>query len=759
VASGGWSRTIRALKSVLNDALYRGSLLLLVNTAVLSGFGFAFWALAARTYPAPAVGAFSGITAGVGVLASVASLGWPNTITRHLANAGNATELISIAAVTMTTVGGAITLAVMLGLGSHLPASLHLQEHGGSALLVTALVVLTALGGLTDAGLVSTRSTQALLSKNLVASILKVVALFLLARLGSSGLLLAYGASLLVSTALSAVTLARRLQGGMPGLASFRLLREHLSVTAGNYLATVLGILPSTVVPLEVLLIRGAADTARFTAAFMMAGFLNIIPSTVARVLFAEASRAGVPLGPQLRKSLRGVYGLLVPALIVVLAVSPLVLHIFGSAYAAAATAALRVLALSALVTGGNYLIDSVLIARDRVTAYIVMNGVNAVLVLGCVGVLLPRGLTAGAVGWTLAQGLSLVIGMLVLATGGAGRHRTPADQMDAEAAGQRRPYQRLAAAADAAEPEIRQLLETWPAMPTTMIAQQIGWGESIRSLLDRVTELRSGYLESGPQLSRRRYAPGGSAQCGLWFPPVTVPVGSGQVRSAMELPVLTMVTGYSRWLTAVLIPSWQAEDLFAGWWQLLAEVGGVPQLMTWDPEEAVGRLWGAESELTAECRKFAHALGTTVVLGTAGDHQTRALIERAHAYLEKSFLPGRSFASPADFSNQLRGWLTTANTRHRSPPNRSPAELIAADVRAMLPLPAAPPATGWLLSTQVGRESFVYFDGNHYSVHPAATGRTVEIVADLAWVSVLHRGRRVARHRRSWASGQAVTD
>ena len=35
-----------------------------------------------------------------------------------------------------------------------------------------------------------------------------------------------------------------------------------------------------------------------------------------------------------------------------------------------------------------------------------------------------------------------------------------------------------------------------------------------------------------------------------------------------MQLPVLTMVTGYSRWLSAILISTRRAEDLFAGWWQ-----------------------------------------------------------------------------------------------------------------------------------------------------------------------------------------------
>jgi hypothetical protein len=76
--------------------------------------------------------------------------------------------------------------------------------------------------------------------------------------------------------------------------------------------------------------------------------------------------------------------------------------------------------------------------------------------------------------------------------------------------------------------------------------------------------------------------------QCDLWFPAVTVPVGFGQARTATRLPVLVMVTGYARWLVARLIPSRVAEDLFVGWWQLLAGLGGVPRVLVWDGEGAV---------------------------------------------------------------------------------------------------------------------------------------------------------------------------
>lgn len=82
--------------------------------------------------------------------------------------------------------------------------------------------------------------------------------------------------------------------------------------------------------------------------------------------------------------------------------------------------------------------------------------------------------------------------------------------------------------------------------------------------LKDRVRELRPAYLPPDPA-SRTSYVAGQIAQCDFWFPPVREPVGFGQVRAAKQLPVLAMVTVYSRWLSAVLIPSRHGQDLFAG--------------------------------------------------------------------------------------------------------------------------------------------------------------------------------------------------
>jgi transposase len=299
----------------------------------------------------------------------------------------------------------------------------------------------------------------------------------------------------------------------------------------------------------------------------------------------------------------------------------------------------------------------------------------------------------------------------------------------------------------DAVEPRIRELLQTYPTMPATVIAERIGWARSIRVLRDRVAELRPVYLPPDPA-SRTSDVAGEVAQCDLWFPPVTLPVGFGQTRTPAQLPVLTMVTGYARWLLALLIPSRRAEDLFVGWWQLIERLGAVPRVLVWDGEGAIGRWRGGRSELTAECQAFRGTLGTKVLVCRPADPEAKGLIERAHDYLERSFLPGRTF-----------DWLDVVNRRPRRALGCAPADRIAADRHAMLSLPPVAPATGWRGSTRLARDHYVRLDSNDYSVHPAVIGRRIEIIADLDRVRAVCDGKIVADHERIWARHQTISD
>ena len=320
--------------------------------------------------------------------------------------------------------------------------------------------------------------------------------------------------------------------------------------------------------------------------------------------------------------------------------------------------------------------------------------------------------------------------------------------------------YDRAAAGsvADGFEPRVRELLRAFPQMPSTVIAERIGWPYSVRALSGKVAEWRPAYLPPDPA-SRTAYAAGELAQCDFWFPDVQVPVGFGQVRTAKQLPVLTMVSGYSRWASALLVPSRCAEDLFAGWWAEIEALGAVPKLLVWDGEGAVGRRRGGRIELTAQCQAFRGTLATRVYICQPGDPEAKGLVERFHDYLERSWLPGRTFASPADFNAQLAGWVAMVNTRFRRHLECAPSDRIAADKAAMTVLPPVAPVTGWRRTARLPRDHYIRLDSNDYSVDPVVVGRRIEVTAGPARVRVSCEGRIVADHERCWARHQTITD
>lgn len=180
---------------------------------------------------------------------------------------------------------------------------------------------------------------------------------------------------------------------------------------------------------------------------------------------------------------------------------------------------------------------------------------------------------------------------------------------------------------------------------------------------------------------------------------------------------------------------------------------------MVWDGEGAVGRWRARRSELTRDCQAFRGTLGAKVIICRPGDPEAKGLVERAHDYLERSFLPGRAFTSPADFNSQLQDWLELVNQRPRRALGCAPTDRFAADTAAMLTLPPVPPATGWRASTRLARDHYIRLDGNDYSVHPSVIGRRIEVIADLHRIRVLCDGKVVADHDRIWAKHQTVSD
>ncbi|MHA6757174.1 IS21 family transposase [Streptacidiphilus sp. PAMC 29251] len=304
---------------------------------------------------------------------------------------------------------------------------------------------------------------------------------------------------------------------------------------------------------------------------------------------------------------------------------------------------------------------------------------------------------------------------------------------------------------ADAFEPRIRILLNEWPRMPAPVIAERIGWPHSMPPLRKRLAVIRPQYTGIDP-VDRTVYEPGEITQCDLWFPETRVQVAAGQER---VLPVLVMALGFSRFMTATMIPTRQAGDILAGMWLLISGVGRVTRTLVWDRESAIG----GTGKVTVPAAAFAGTLATKIKLAPPRDPEYKGIVERNNQYLETSFLPGRQFASPTDFNDQLGDWLVKANTRTVRSIQGRPVDLLETDLLSMLPLPPLDPTVGLSHRIRLGRDYYVRLDTVDYSVDPQAIGRFVDVTASAHEVRVLCEGQLVARHTRSWARQAVVTD
>ena len=306
----------------------------------------------------------------------------------------------------------------------------------------------------------------------------------------------------------------------------------------------------------------------------------------------------------------------------------------------------------------------------------------------------------------------------------------------------------------DAVEPDVLELLREFPTMPATVIAERIGWSNSIRVLRDRVAEMRPLFVPPDP-CQRTYYFPGELAQFDLWQPDVEIPLGFGQ---AAKLWVIAGVLGFSRYVGGWMIPTRQTHDVLCGHLEVLSQFGALPRRVVWDQEGAVGQWRGSKQVFTAEFQSFRGTLGIGAQLCQRGDPEAKGLIERGNGYFETSVLPGRRFDSVADFNAQFTGWLRRANQRIHATTKVRPAEAIYEDRGSMLAFPPVLPDPSLRFSVRLPRDHYVRVDACDYFVNPRFIGRRIDVRVTLDEVVATCAGVEVACHARCLAAHQTLT-
>lgn len=305
---------------------------------------------------------------------------------------------------------------------------------------------------------------------------------------------------------------------------------------------------------------------------------------------------------------------------------------------------------------------------------------------------------------------------------------------------------------------EIHRLLHDDPRLPNVRVGELIaplGYTGKQTILDAYLREVRPLFLPATRVYQRTAYRPGELAQFDLWEPKTPIPVGFGQARRAY---VMVAALGYARLGAGALVFSKEAPDLLWGMARCLRAFGGLPETLVTDRE---GALHKGDGKPTEPYAAFCGELTVGWRFCEPADPEAKGVVERLIQFCETSFEPGRRFAGPLDFQEQLDGWFARrANVRTHRALRERPIDRWNEERASLRALPEHIPDVHRRLVLRVPPQPYVRIETVDYSLDPTLVGRRVEVVVTQRRVRgrVLDTGESACDHERCFARHRTVT-
>lgn len=382
----------------------------MLATGILSVSGFVFWIICSHVYSPTEIGLATSLTSIASLLTTLSIFGLNNVIVRFLPSRGDKNNLISSALI-VTSIGSIIA-SFCFFLWAIWTRS-YVVDISSLYVFVPIFVILVtaqSLNIICESTFVAYRDTKYVLFKNVIFGIAKIIFPLSMLSLGTIGIVCSItGATILgLIGALSWLIVVFKFK--FSSFIDKIILKEVARFATSNYIANIFGLLPSSLLPLIIVSRVGAQAAAFFYMPLMIIALINIIPNANAQALFAEASHDERNLVCHLKKALQHLFVLLVPTVLVVLVSGYWVLNLFGHAYATAGLPILQVLSISSFIGSMNYFGDTLLNIKKQSGLYVIMNMLNAIIIVVLAFVAAPHGILAVALSSLIGQVMTLIV-------------------------------------------------------------------------------------------------------------------------------------------------------------------------------------------------------------------------------------------------------------------------------------------------------------------------------------------------------------
>ncbi|GII91482.1 lipopolysaccharide biosynthesis protein [Sinosporangium siamense] len=396
-ASGRFSALRDKVLRDLRNPLFRNGYALMANTAITAVLGMGYWLIAARLYTVEDFGAGQALITAMRLFASLVALGFVGALARFIPVAGRRTPMLIRRAYFLT---GATGVTAALGFLLTLPVwgDTYASLGGfGPGLFFLASVLVWSIFTLQDVTLAGLRKATWVPVNSLGFGLVKMVLLAALAgALPGDGIFVSW----IVPTAMALIPInilifgflipkhVKDTAGSAPG--GPLPMREIGRFLAGDYPGTLSMLAIVYLVPVLVAAQVGTATFGYFSMAHTLGSMIELLAINMATSLTVEGAFDRSQLAENARNALRRAFMIITPVVLVTILAAPLILSVFGPAFADHGTTLLRLMALAVLPRVLIEIYLSGLRARSQAGQLMLVQGGLAVLVLASSMLLFP---------------------------------------------------------------------------------------------------------------------------------------------------------------------------------------------------------------------------------------------------------------------------------------------------------------------------------------------------------------------------------
>jgi len=406
--------------------LLRGAYSLVANTAVTSALGMGFWVAAARLYSSVDVGRDTVLISVMIELSTVCQLNMGNGIVRFLPDFGERSARALGSAYALAGIAALVLGTAFILVAPQLSHQLtYLGDEAALAVSFVAALVLWGVFTLQDAALMATRRAPWIPIENGLFGVLKLAALPIFLVAGAvNGVYLAWVLPMaLLLIPMNLLVFRRAIPGHLAGGARESSVsrlgpQRVVRFLAQDYLASIFTQATLTVLPLLVIAILGARQSAYFAMPFTIVMAFDTFAYSACTSLVVEATLEQESLRALTMVFVRRVLVLLMPAAALLALAAPLVMLPFGHAYAEHGAAVLRLLLCASVFRAVIALFSAVSRVQGRGLRLALVEFALLVIVLGsAIPLARSHGIEGVGAAWLGANAV-IFVGVLPLLVG-----------------------------------------------------------------------------------------------------------------------------------------------------------------------------------------------------------------------------------------------------------------------------------------------------------------------------------------------------